>query len=97
MRIAPSILALIMLAGASAAWAATDASNPYNSAVRRANPNSMQGTQPMTPTSPGMRQQLNPRPPTLQNGGIGNGNNLRPAPAAPTTPSQPAPRAPDNN
>ncbi|MGF6108514.1 hypothetical protein [Pseudomonas frederiksbergensis] len=43
--------------------------NPYNSPIHRANPNSMQGTQPAT------RQPTfapTPRPPTLENGGIGN-------------------------
>ena len=67
----------------SAGWvAANDLANPYNSPIRRINPNSMQGTQPLAPQSPAQRQQVNPRPPTLQNGGIGNGQNLRPAPKA---------------
>ena len=44
-------------------------SNPYNSPIRRANPNSMQGTQPATrqPTFAPV-----PRPPTVENGGVGN-------------------------
>lgn len=63
--------------------AASDQANPYNSPIRRINPNSMQGTQPLAPQSPAERQQINPRPPTLQNGGVGNGQNMRPVPKAP--------------
>lgn len=47
-------------------------SNPYNSPIRRANPNSMQGTQPGAPTIRGPNTVPVPRPPTLDNGGIGN-------------------------
>ncbi|WP_439878784.1 hypothetical protein [Pseudomonas prosekii] len=47
--------------------------NPYNSPTRRANPNSMQGTQPNTPETRQPTFAPAPRPPTLQNGGIGNG------------------------
>ncbi|MCO8163491.1 hypothetical protein NJC38_15125 [Pseudomonas sp. 21LCFQ010] len=48
--------------------------NPYNSPIKRANPNSRQGTVPDTPrpnTSPVVR------PPTLENGGIRNGQPTR--------------------
>ena len=86
----PSLLAIVLLAIAADALAATDINNPYNSAVRRANPNSMQGTQSTTPSAPGIRQQVNPRPPTLQNGGIGNGGGVRVTPAAPAM-SNPTP------
>ncbi|MHC8308878.1 hypothetical protein ACYZUC_04610 [Pseudomonas sp. GT1P32] len=48
------------------------ASNPYNSPIRRANPNSMQGTQPSAPAIRGPNTVPVPRPPTLDNGGIGN-------------------------
>lgn len=48
------------------------ASNPYNSPIRRANPNSMQGTQPSAPVIRGPNTVPVPRPPTLDNGGIGN-------------------------
>lgn len=48
------------------------ASNPYNSPIRRANPNSMQGTQPSAPVIRGPNTAPVPRPPTLDNGGIGN-------------------------
>lgn len=61
-------------------WAANTPSNPYSSPIRQINPNSRQGTEPLAPQSPAERQRLNPRPPTLQNGGIGNGQNIRPAP-----------------
>ncbi|MDZ5435981.1 hypothetical protein T3H00_25370 [Pseudomonas fluorescens] len=46
--------------------------NPYNSPIRRANPNSMQGTQPSAPAIRGPNTVPVPRPPTLDNGGIGN-------------------------
>ncbi len=46
--------------------------NPYNSPIRRANPNSMQGTQPSIPVIRGPNTVPVPRPPTLDNGGIGN-------------------------
>jgi len=75
--------------------AARDSNNPYNSPIRRANPNSRQGTAPATAPLPGSRSPIdNPRPPTLENRGIGNGDNLR-RPVQPTAPS--APRAPSQN
>jgi hypothetical protein len=49
-----------------------NAGNPYNSPIRRANPNSMQGTQPSAPAIRGPNTVPVPRPPTLDNGGIGN-------------------------
>lgn len=59
-------------------------SNPYNSPIRRANPNSMQGTQPSAPTLRGPNTVPVPRPPTLDNGGIGNRYpQERTAPASP--------------
>jgi hypothetical protein len=48
-------------------------SNPTNSPIRRANPNSRQGTVPSTPPVRGPSTAPNVRPPTLENGGIGNG------------------------
>ncbi|WPN55506.1 MULTISPECIES: hypothetical protein [unclassified Pseudomonas] len=58
--------------------------NPYNSPIRRANPNSMQGTQPGIPVIRGPNTAPVPRPPTLDNGGIGNRYPQdRPAPASP--------------
>jgi hypothetical protein len=47
--------------------------NPYNSPTRRANPNSMQGTQPNVPMIRHNPTVPVPRVPTLENGGIGNG------------------------
>ncbi|MHC8314426.1 hypothetical protein [Pseudomonas sp. LB3P31] len=47
-------------------------SNPYNSPIRRANPNSMQGTQPSAPAIRGPNTVPVPRPSTLDNGGVGN-------------------------
>ncbi|WP_110948033.1 hypothetical protein [Pseudomonas bohemica] len=60
------------LAAASAANRSNN--NSDNGAIRRANPNSRQGTQSISPTPRGPN--LNPAPqrsPTLENGGIGNG------------------------
>ncbi|WP_299828755.1 hypothetical protein [Pseudomonas sp.] len=63
--------------------------NPYNSPIRRANPNSRQGTESSIPSNRSnlpTNPQTNPRPPTLENGGIGNGNqNRQPALPAPST------------
>ena len=57
--------------------------NPYNSPIRRANPNSMQGTQPGAPAIRGPNTVPVPRPPTLDNGGIGNRYPQQTAPASP--------------
>lgn len=60
------------------AWlVASDSRNPYNSPIQRANPNSRQGSTPATPPVRGPTTQPNPHPPTLDNRGIGNGDNLR--------------------
>lgn len=62
------------------------ASNPYNSPIRRANPNSMQGTQPSAPAIRGPNTVPVPRPPTLDNGGVGNRYpQQRNAPVSPPT------------
>jgi hypothetical protein len=63
-------------------------SNPLGSPIRRINPNSRQGT---VPSNPAQRQgvQVSPegRPPTLENRGIGNGQQFpRAAPTAPRGP-----------
>ncbi|GGU76518.1 hypothetical protein GCM10009504_37020 [Pseudomonas laurentiana] len=58
-------------------YVAAQADNPYNSPIRRANPNSRQGSVPAMPPVPAPSTQPNPRPPTLENRGIGNGDNLR--------------------
>ncbi|AAY92374.1 hypothetical protein D3X12_20670 [Pseudomonas protegens] len=47
--------------------------DPYSNPIRRANPNSMQGTQPSSPPVRGPSTAPTGRPPTLENGGIGNG------------------------
>ncbi|MFF7710049.1 hypothetical protein [Pseudomonas sp. NPDC007930] len=69
---------------------AADANNPYNSPIRNANPNSRQGTAP----PPGVpRSALPPtRAPTVENRGIGNGENIRRAAPAPVTPTPPPKR-----
>lgn len=77
---------------------AADAGNPYNSPTRRANPNSRQGTVPATPALQGPSTAPTPRPPTLDNRGIGNGENLRREQQAPrlepTRPPRDATRVP---
>ncbi|CAI8950418.1 hypothetical protein DMX05_07585 [Pseudomonas soli] len=78
--------------------AANDSNNPYNSPVMRANPNSRQGSVPAMPPVRGPSTQPNPRPPTLDNRGIGNGENLRREQQTPnlepTRPPRDSPRAP---
>jgi hypothetical protein len=67
--------------------------NPYSSPINRANPNSMQGTRPSAPAIRGPNTVPVPRPPTLDNGGIGNRYPERSAPASPPTfIPNPAPR-----
>lgn len=56
---------------------AANGNNPYNSPVQRANPNSRQGSVPATPPVRGPSTQPIPRTPTVENRGIGNGENLR--------------------
>lgn len=55
------------------AQGSNDSANPYNSPIRRANPNSRQGSAPATPPVRGPSTAPAPRTPTLENGGIGNG------------------------
>jgi hypothetical protein len=65
--------------------------DPHSSPLHRANPNSRQGTQPVTP--PG-RTPITPptlRTPTLDNGGIRNGYPARETPR-PSDQTAPAPR-----
>lgn len=66
--------------------------DPYNSPIHRANPNSRQGTQPATP--PGRTPVAPPtvRPPSLENGGIGNGYPTRQTPRPTANEITPAPR-----
>lgn len=77
---------------------AADAGTPYNDPVRRANPNSQQGTVRSTPPLRGPTTQPLARPPTLDNGGIGNGQNLRreqqPPRLEPTRPPRESTRTP---
>ncbi|MCF5725393.1 hypothetical protein [Pseudomonas syringae] len=56
-----------------------------NSPIHRANPNSMQGTQPNAPAIRGIQTGPTPRTPTLENRGIGNSYPKRDA-----APSRPA-------
>jgi hypothetical protein len=75
-----------------------NSNNPYNSPIRRANPNSMQGTQPSAPPIRGPNTMPVPRPPTLDNRGIGNGQPQRSEPGkAPVFIPNPPPRNTDSN
>lgn len=62
-----------------------NSNNPYNSPIRRANPNSMQGTQPSAPPLRGPNTVPVPRQPTVENRGIGNGQPIRSVPSNPPT------------
>ncbi|NWA67991.1 hypothetical protein [Pseudomonas reactans] len=59
--------------------------NGNNGPIHRANPNSMQGTQPNAPAVRGIQTGPTTRTPTLENGGIGNSYPKRDA-----APSRPA-------
>ncbi|BDB19925.1 hypothetical protein cym2001_32900 [Pseudomonas sp. CYM-20-01] len=59
--------------------------NANNGPIHRANPNSMQGTQPNAPAIRGIQTGPTTRTPTLENGGIGNSYPKRDA-----APSRPA-------
>ena len=50
---------------------------PYNSPIQRANPNSRQGSMPAMPPVRGPSTDPYQRTPSLDNRGIGNGDNLR--------------------
>lgn len=60
-------------------------SNPYNSPIHRANPNSRQGTESSVPPSRVPNIVPPVRKPTLENGGIGNGYPTRQTPSRPST------------
>lgn len=72
--------------------------NPYNSPIQRANPNSRQGSMPAAPPVRGPSTDPYQRTPTLDNRGIGNGDNLRRQQQTPnlepTRPPRDNPRAP---
>ncbi len=70
------LAAVLAVLGGGTALAASD-NNPHNSPIRDINPNSQQGSVPDTPPLRGPTTQPVTRPPTLENRGIGNGNNLR--------------------
>ncbi|WP_426140645.1 hypothetical protein [Pseudomonas sp. DWP3-1-2] len=83
--------ALMMAGGASVSHAQTlpnstlNNSNPTNSPIHRANPNSRQGTKSSVPPVRGPSTAPNLRAPTLENGGIGNGYPTRQQPARPSS------------
>lgn len=72
-----ALLLLLLLLSLDGVALAASVDNPQNSPIRRANPNSQQGTVPAVPPLPGATTAPTPRPPTLDNRGIGNGDNLR--------------------
>lgn len=55
------------------AQTANERDNPTNSPIRRANPNSRQGSESSTPPLRGPNTLPTPRPQTIENGAIGNG------------------------
>jgi len=80
-------LSLLLLAPVQAAQAplqlAASPNNPYNSPIMRANPNSRQGSVQPAPPVRGPSTQPIPRQPTLENRGIGNGQDMRREQSAP--------------
>lgn len=66
------LLGLLLGGAAQAQNLPGNNSNPYNSPIQRANPNSMQGSQPNAPAARGPQIGPIPRQPTVENGGIGN-------------------------
>ena len=70
---------------AAAGYPNAGANTPDNGAIRRANPNSRQGTESISPNLRGPNLgPSQPRPPTLENGGIGNGYPTRQASPRPS-------------
>ncbi len=68
-----AVLALsLALAATAQAQNLPGGNNTNNGPIHRANPNSMQGTQPNVPAIRGIQTVPATRPPTLENGGIGN-------------------------
>ncbi|QIB08757.1 MULTISPECIES: hypothetical protein [Pseudomonas] len=108
-RLMLAIMALLLTAAAQAATPSAGPmvlaqnlpgnNNPYNSPTRRANPNSMQGTRPNVPMIQNNPTIPAPRPPTLENGGIGNGyprSGQPPASPRPNLDYTPPPRSTNN-
>ena len=84
-------IGLVAVDPAQAVTPGSQQSNPYNSPLPRANPNTQQGTSSSIPPLRGPSTQPIRPAPTLQNRGIGNGENLRREPQKPRLePSRPA-------
>ena len=73
----PMLFAAVLAVFAAGSVLAAGENNPQNSPIRDINPNSQQGSVPATPPVRGPSTQPPQRTPTLENRGIGNGNNLR--------------------
>lgn len=80
--------AALTLAAATYPNGAARNNTPDNGAIRRANPNSRQGTQSISPQVNRPATGVNPRPPTLENGGIRNGYPTRQQAPTPSGNSQ---------
>jgi hypothetical protein len=90
-RLAISTLSCLLLSGTvGVAQAQTlpnstlNNSNPNNSPIHRANPNSRQGTESSVPPVRGPSTAPTVRRPTVENGGIGNGYPTRQQPVRPS-------------
>jgi len=80
--------AALTLAAATYPNGAARNNTPDNGAIRRANPNSRQGTQSISPPVNRPATGVNPRSPTLENGGIRNGYPTRQQAPTPSGNSQ---------
>ncbi|MDU9392413.1 hypothetical protein [Pseudomonas sp. zfem002] len=71
------LAAALLLALGSGLTLSAGAGDPRSGPIREINPNSQQGSVPATPPVRGPSTQPDTRLPTLENRGIGNGDNLR--------------------
>mgnify|MGYP006172035269 CR=1 FL=1 len=94
-----ALLALgVFIAAGAQAQNLPGSNDANNSPIHRANPNSMQGTQPSAPPIRGPNTVPTPRQPTVENRGIGNGQPIRSVPnKSPTFIPNPPSRSGDSN
>ncbi|MGH8382988.1 hypothetical protein [Pseudomonas sp.] len=74
---APTALPTAAAMATAVVLAGNDSPDPRLNPIRRVNPNSRQGSVPATPPVHGPTTQPNPRLPTLENRGVGNGQTIR--------------------